>query len=565
MIGLGICDSQDAGAVLIDTKTGRIAAVNEERISRVKLQGGFPYSAVKEAMRMVKKNTEEIDLVAVASNMTPSFFLRFLEKVHVKLRRKNTQFSLLLSFYIIYQVIAKTTGLIELIESKISCFIIKAKLKRLGIRSRVCMVEHHRAHAYGAYITSGFEKALIFTIDGLGDGVSFTVNIGDNGFVKRIFEQKAINDITLYYSRLTEFLGFTAIQDEGKVMGLAAYSRDYSALEQAKKLLCSKQGRFGTKNIFFPISKDKKVFEELKTKKDEDIAASFQLHAENIISDIVRYWVQKTGVSKVALSGGFFANIKVNQKIAQMEEISEVYTYPHMGDGGLALGAVCDVCRKDLFKLENVFFGPCYSNEQIKDTLNKRGIDYEEIDDIESKIAVLLSKGKIVARFSGAMEYGPRALGNRSILASAQDEDVINILNAKLCRNDFMPFAPSILHECKDKCCLGTEKAVYSASFMNISFDSTDYFKKNCPAAVHRDGTTRPQFVSKTANAGFHKIIEQYYNITGIPALLNTSFNLHGEPIVCSPENALDTFFKSRIDYLAINNFLVKGEKNEKG
>ena len=270
MIGLGVCDSQDAGAVLLDTKTGKIAAVNEERISRVKLQGGFPYSAVKEVMRIGKKNPEEINLVAVASNMTPSFFLRALEKLHVKLRRKNTQFSLLLSLYIIYQVVAKATRLIELIESKISCFIIKGSFRRPGINSRVRMVEHHRAHAYGAYITSGFEKALIFTIDGLGDGLSFTVNIGDNGYLKRIFEQKAINDITLYYSRLTEFLGFAAIQDEGKVMGLAAYSTDYSALEQAKKLLCSKQGRFKTKNVFFTISKDKKVFEELKNKKDED-------------------------------------------------------------------------------------------------------------------------------------------------------------------------------------------------------------------------------------------------------------------------------------------------------
>ena len=214
------------------------------------------------------------------------------------------------------------------------------------------------------------------------------------------------------------------------------------------------------------------------------MAASFQLHAENIISDIVRYWVKKTGVSKVALSGGFFANIKVNQKIAQIEEISEVYTYPHMGDGGLALGAVCDVCGKSLFKLENVFFGSCYSNEQIKDTLNKRGIDYETIADIESKIAALLSNGKIVARFSGAMEYGPRALGNRSILASAQDIKVVDILNKKLCRDKFMPFAPSILEEQKDKCCKGAEKAAYSASFMNVSFYCTDYFKNNCPAAV---------------------------------------------------------------------------------
>jgi len=561
---LGICDSQDAGAVLLNTENNEISAVNEERISRVKLSEGFPIGAIGEVLSLKNIAPDDVGLIAVASYMTPSFIFRGLGGVHKKLKQKNRQFSFLLSFYILYQVIAKCSIFIEFIDSKLSSLIIKHKLKKIGIKAKLHMVEHHNAHAFAAYITSGEQKALVFTIDGLGDGVSFSVSIGEKGALRRIYEGKALSDITLYYSRLTEFLGFTPIQDEGKVMGLAAYSDNPSVLNEAQKLLRGNNGRFKNRNLFYAFSRDRIIFQRLKRKPRKEVAVSFQAHAEKTICDIVRYWVKKTGIGNIALSGGFFANIKVNQKIAQMDEVSRVYVYPHMGDGGLALGAVYAVWKTQPFKFNDLFLGTAYSDEQVQEVLVKCGMKYEKINDIENKIALLLSKGKIVGRFDGAMEYGPRALGNRSILAQATDAGIKEALNKKLGRDTFMPFAPSILIEHRSDCCIGTDKAAYSAAFMNISFPSTEYFKTRCPAAVHKDGTTRPQFVSKSNNQSFYKILSAYSKYSGIPALINTSFNVHEEPIVRSPEEAVHAFERAKLDYLAINNFLIKGDFDEK-
>jgi len=555
---LGICDSQDAGAVLLSDQDSKIIAVNEERITRNKLEGGFPLQAIKEVLGIKKVSTKDVGLVAVASHMTPCFLLRSFRSMHQNLRKKNGQFSFSLSIYIFYQVFARFSVVLELIDCALSSLVIKKKLKKIGINAGVKMVEHHRAHAYAAYITSGMPEALIITIDGLGDGISFSVNIGKNGIIKRVYTGNAFSDITLYYSRLTEFLGFIPIQDEGKVMGLAAYSDNHCVLSEAKKLLRSKNGRFKSKNIFYAFSKDNIIFQRLKKKSREDVAASFQVHAENTVCDIVRYWIKKTGMRNLALGGGFFANIKVNQKISQMDEVGQIYAYPHMGDGGLALGAVYALRKTKPFKFKDIFFGTSYSDEQVQAALNTSGLKYERIDDIEQKIAILLSGGKIVARFSGAMEYGPRALGNRSILAPATDRAILKMLNEKLDRDAFMPFAPSMLIEDKDKCCVGSKKASYSASFMNISFSCTKYFIDKCPAAVHRDRTIRPQLVSEGNNPGLYKIISEYKKYTGIPAIINTSFNVHESPIVRSPEDAINEFKKGKLDYLAINNFLIK-------
>lgn len=555
---LGICDSQDAGAAVFIDNRHNIAAINEERLSRIKLDGGFPQRSIQEVLKLKNLKPDDIDIVVLASKMTPCFFLRLLRNTHAKLREKNKQFSLLLSLYILYQVIAHKIVLIGQIESLWSKIYLKNKLRKLGIKCRIIVIDHHAAHAYAAYSTSGFEEALIITIDGLGDGISFTVNIGRDGKIQRIFEQQALNDITLYYSRLTEFLGFIPIQDEGKVMGLAAYSNNPSVLSSAKKLLRILNGRFKARNLFFSFSKDKKIFSQLKLKNKEEIAFSFQTHLESLIVDLIRHWAAKSKIKNIALSGGFFANIKVNQKIAELDEVKNIYIYPHTGDGGLALGAIFAFAKPKPFQLKNLFIGTHYSNEQILRVFKAQQIKYKIIEDMEKYIAQILSQGKIVARFCGSMEYGPRALGNRSILCQATKKETKEILNRYLKRDMFMPFAPSILIEYRNQCCVGSDKAVYTASFMNISFNCTDYFRKTCPVAVHEDGTTRPQFVFKESNSNFYRVIDEYSKITGIPAIINTSFNIHEEPIVCCPEDALRVFNRTKIDYLAIANFLIE-------
>ncbi|MBU4305235.1 MAG: hypothetical protein KJ893_06415 [Candidatus Omnitrophica bacterium] len=592
---LGICDSQDAGAALfcsagktftpLEKAAGKVGgggdidaaemppsaepvrersfltgftAVNEERLTRVKLIGGFPLKSINEVLALHNVKPCDIDLVVVASHMTPFWIFRLFRDTHASLRNASRQFSFLLSLYILYQVIARKSIVFKKIESLLSSIVLKRELRRQGIRAKIVNVEHHTAHAYAAYASCGCEEALVITADGLGDGVSFTVNIGRQGKIKRIFAQQALNDVTLYYSRLTEFLGFAPIKDEGKVMGLAAYSRDYSLLPEAEKLLRVRRGRFRKRNLFYFCSGDKKIFARLKIKDKAAVAASFQLHFEKTIADIVRYWVKKTNVPDIALSGGLFANIKVNQRIAELPEVKSVFVFPHMGDGGLAFGAICALRKIKPFHLRNIFWGRSFTDRGIRNVLDAQRVRYEIFDDIERYVAQLLSRGKIVARFCGAMEYGPRALGNRSILAAATDEKMQNILNGKLARDAFMPFAPAILSESIWECCIGVEKAAYAAEFMTMSFQCTERFKKMCPAVVHKDGTTRPQLVSEQSNASLYRILHEYKKLTGIPALMNTSFNIHEEPIVCTPEEALLAFKRGKLDYLAIGAFLVK-------
>ena len=557
---LGVCDSQDSGAVLFNSSTDDISAVNEERITRVKLKGGFPELSINELIKLKKIDRDRIDLIAVASRMTPSFIFRLLPGFHSSLRKNSFQFSLSLFLYILYQSVAEKFIIPRAVETYLNRVILGRRFKRMGINAKIRLVDHHICHAYSAYTISGFNEALIFTIDGLGDGVSFSVNIGSSGKIRPVFRQSALNDITLYYSQLTEYLGFRPIQDEGKVMGLAACCESRSVIGQARKLLRVKNGRFKNKLSFF---KNKKIFESMNAQSRETVASSFQRHAEDSVEQIIKYWVKKTGISKVALSGGFFANIKVNQRISQIKTVSELFISPHMGDGGLALGAALSVSGRPPFKIKNVFWGMSYDNGEIRKILDETGVAYEQIKDVSSRAAKLLSENKIVARFNGAMEFGPRALGNRSILAQAVDNTIIGILNDKLKRDNFIPFAPSMLEEYAADCCANIRKSAYSGNFMNITFKATDYLKKVAPAAVHRDGTTRPQFVSRANNPDLHNILYEYNSRTNIPVLLNTSFNMHDEPIVCTPLEAVNSFKKSGLDYLIIGNFLVKGQDDE--
>ena len=552
---LGICDSQDSGAVLCLGDLRQITAVNEERLSRRKLDGSFPWKSIAEVLHIKNLQLKDIQLIAFASIMTPSCVLRNLRNFHRYLRGNNGQFSFFLALYTLYQVAARKIKLIEWGEKLFSKLYILKKLRKKGFKGKVEIIEHHQAHAYAAYATSGFKKALVITIDGLGDGMSFTVNTGGQGKVQRIFQQNAFNDITLYYSRLTELLGFTPIKDEGKVMGLAAYSQSDECLEYAQKLLRVKNGRFFKRNLFF---KSKRIYSQLRNRPREVVATAFQTHLETSLAQIVSYWVKKTGIENVALGGGLFANIKVNQKLSKLAEVKSLYVFPHPGDGGLAFGAVAAVLKQPSFCFRNVFLGREYSSDKICEMLDCSNTNYQYEKDIGKKVAYLLSQGKIVMRFAGRMEYGPRALGNRSILSQATDPKIVIRINEVLARDIFMPFGPVILNEDKDFCCQGTRKASYSAKFMNISFNATREFKELCPAVIHLDGTTRPQFVLKEDNPQLYEILEEYKNITGIPALINTSFNLHEEPIVCNPEDALKTFLKTKFDYLTIGNFMVR-------
>ncbi len=282
---------------------------------------------------------------------------------------------------------------------------------------------------------------------------------------------------------------------------------------------------------------------------------------EVVATNYIRHYVEQTGIDTVALSGGVVANVKMNQRIFEIPGVRRLFVYPNMGDGGTGTGAAFLAARQDLKDREAyqaVYFGPDYDDAAIVAALRSEGLPFEHLEPIEPMIAKLIHQGHVVARFNGRMEYGPRALGNRSILYRATEPEVNQWLNQRLGRTEFMPFAPATLYEERHRCYDRIDRAELSAQFMTITFDCTEFMKRHCPAAVNIDGTARPQLVRPETNPSFYRILHAYYQLSGIPSLINTSFNMHEEPIVNSPEDAVRAFLQGRLDYLAIGNFLVR-------
>lgn len=558
MVVLGVCDSQDSGACLF--LDGRlVAAVNEERLNRRKLWGGVPLQSIAECLRLGGVAAKDVEAVIVGTQATPNVIARAFRDVHQPLRRWNGQFRYVLNAFITYQTLARQLRVPLAMEAAVARAILAKDLRAAGIRARVATVDHHLAHAAAAWATSPFDRALVVTVDGLGDGLSVTVSVGERGKgLKRIHEETGFSALTLYYSRLTEFLGFTAIKDEGKVNALAAYTDRFPVMDIVRKLLSCKDGRLSIKNHVLPESRDAWPWSELAKFSREEVAACFQRNLEDVMKEYVRYWMVRTGMRNLAVAGGLFANVKLNQRLASMDELDGIYIYPHMGDGGLAVGGCLAWMGSEPAVLDNVFLGPSFDEDEVRAALQETQATARRCDDIELETARLLAGGKVVARHWGRMEYGPRALGNRSILVQATDPTTIDWLNVRLKRSPFMPFAPAMLDEEYDECVVGGHKGRHAAQFMTIAYDVTPRMRKECPGAVHVDDTARPQRVTDEANPGFAKILRIYKDLTGLPSVINTSFNMHEEPIVCTPRDAVLAFRKSGLDALTVGPFLVE-------
>lgn len=570
MIILGISDNHDSGACLI--KDGEIvAAVNEERLNREKLTGAFPYLSIAEVLRVSGVLPKEIDVITLASYMTPVSLLRLFHQSYNNFRHDKSSFSYFLNLYIIYHVFAYYFKIPVFIEKFLSEKITGWKLNRFNIKAPVMCVDHHYAHASSAYYTFPDNRnALIITADAMGDALSVTVNKGEGGNIKRIFSQTGFSAISTYYSRLTESLGFKSLRHEGKITGLAGYGKfNDKILKSANRQLnfIEQKSAFNHKNHFFKESLGDVPHREIMKYPPEDIAYNFQKNFEEEITKFVEFWVKKTGVKRVCLAGGIFANVSLNKKISGIREIDNLYIFPHMGDGGLSLGAALAYLKPDPFYFKNIYLGTEYSNEAIKTILDDAGLDYivMEEDALCDKIANLIYEGSTVAHFNGRMEYGPRALGNRSIFYRADDKSCNDWLNDKLKRTEFMPFAPVSIDKEAEELYLNIGKILYTLRFMNAAVECSEKMKKLCPGAVHVDGTARPQILRKDDNPRLYKIMEIYKGLKGTSTIINTSFNRHEEPIACSPQDSVKSFIECELDYLVINNFLVssKGEHGQ--
>jgi len=360
-----------------------------------------------------------------------------------------------------------------------------------------------------------------------------------------------------FYESVTSALGFRPGRHEGKIVGLAAYSDPEVLGDVLRSLFVWDDAGFQMlrSSDLFLARRLAALFPKI------DVAAAYQRVLEEVAVRYVRPYVERLKLDTLVLSGGVFANVKLNQRLYEIPGVRRITIHPNMGDGGCGTGAALLQFVQNGKRPEvpaDVYWGPDYDEAQIEAALRSAGVAYARVPDIEVEIARLIADDKVVARFDGRMEYGPRALGNRSILYQAQNPEVNQWLNARLLRTEFMPFAPATLYEDRHLCYQNIEGAEFAARFMTITFDCTPWMREHCPAAVHVDGTARPQLVSADTNPSFHSVLSEYKKRTGIPSVINTSFNMHEEPIICSPADAIRSFQDGRLDYLALGNFLVR-------
>ena len=565
MTVLGIHDGKDAGVCLVvDGKP--VYAANEERFSRKKLHFGFPCLSLRNLLETTKVSPEDIDRVTVGFEAMVE-----TEDYPIYCDIEDTT--------VFQKVFAGTTRLLGPVTAskafvqasrQILSFISGNKqalhktLKEFGITAPIEYVDHHRSHAASAYYTSGFEDALVITADGGGDGLAGSVYTGKSGKLDVVAEWPRVHSPGNFWFLITYICGFNPIKHGGKITGLAAYT----VCEEAHQILSEFYG-YDEEKLCFLNKKHLLFHDAYHTLKDalagftkEQIAYGAQKVLEETIVGVIKAAVYRTGQRRVALSGGTFANVRLNQKILELDNVDEIFIHPHMGDGGVAIGAALDYTTRTggllPQSIADVYWGNTVTNAEIRRTLSEYPVRYEKLDDPSEAIADSLVRREVIGLFNGGMEYGPRALGHRSILAEPTDPTMMDWLNKRLERTEFMPFAPIILEEDAPLYFENFDAGRLPARFMTVCFDVTDFGKEMAPGIVHKDGTARPQIVNETTNEYVYKALKAYKEKNGLSLGINTSFNKHEEPIVCHPRDAIQELLRGGVDVLFLENYKVE-------
>jgi carbamoyltransferase len=576
MLVLGLIDSKPSSAAVLDG--GRIlSAVAEERLCRIKLASGVPRQAIEVALQLAGVGPADVEAIAVgqeACTWEPDpipWSGWFRDQEQLKTFRFDNLSASLAPLLGRYPWAWKAHHALKRLRSRERLARLPGLLRdAYDLRAPIAFYDHHFCHATSAYLTSGFDEALVVTLDGGGDGRSGSAYIGRGGVLKKLASVDSFNSLGNFYSYITNLCGFEAEKHEGKITGLAAYAepayadilRSFIGLEADAKI------RYRVPMYYH--SALRRLRERLPGDFDRaQLAASVQLVFEEIATAFVKHWSRKTGLSNIALAGGCFGNVKLNQHIHEIPGVEQVFVHPAMDDGGLAVGAAFahlhesghTVSPARYGRLPHVYLGPAFDEKRMSEAIRRAGLTPHPEPATHEAIARLLSEGYVVARFTGRMEYGPRALGHRSILYQTMDPTVNDWLNRRLVRTEFMPFGPTTLAEHAGQCYENLEGAEDSARFMTITFTCTTAMRRQSPGVVHVDGTARPQVVDAATAPDLYGILQAYHDRTRIPSLINTSFNLHEEPIVCSPEDAIRAFELGRIDYLAMGGFLLENRE----
>jgi len=588
---LGIsCYYHDAAAVLL--RDGQIvAAAEEERFSRIKHDYGFPKLAIKYCLEMGGIQGTDLDYVV------------FFEKPFRKLDR------ILMTAFQTYPKSWKVFRESMMTWTMDKMWVASTIQEELGSipKDKILFSEHHLSHAASAFLCSPFEEAAILTVDGVGEWVTGTYGVGKGNDIKLLKQMEFPHSLGLLYSAFTAFLGFEVNEGEYKVMGMAPYGQPRYVDKVWKVIHQNQDGSFSLDMDYFCFhhstnrtynSKFEALFGDSRPTEVQfftegtgypkyfgdppsnyrelcklnqhfaDIASSIQKVTEEVLLGMARNVHKQTGMKKLCIAGGVGLNSVANSRILRETEFEELYVQPAAGDGGGALGAALWAYNTLMgkprdFTMKHAYWGRENSEAEISDFLIENNIPHRRLkneDELVDTVVDCLIGGKVVGWSQGRFEWGPRALGSRSILADPRNHDMKDIVNAKIkFREPYRPFAPSVLAECAEKYFeLPSATKHYPARYMLYVVPVKPKEQGTLPAITHVDGTGRLQTVFKDQSPRYYHLIERFGQATGVPVVLNTSFNLKGEPIVNTPANAFNTFSKSEMDALVLENFIVE-------
>lgn len=572
ILGINAYHGDSSACLLVDGEM--VAAVEEERFRRLKHWAGFPSEAIRYCIAEAGIRPESIDHVAFSRNpMT-----QLGRKVRFTLRHRPNPGLVLHSLARLARLRSSGGELAQALNVDPS-----------QLKAQVHRVEHHRSHSASAFLVSPFEDAAVVSIDAFGDFRSTMISHGRGNRLKVLNTVDFPHSLGILYTAVTQYLGFLRYGDEYKVMGLAAYGEPTHLDEFRRMVHLEKKGSFALDQAYFQLHNARTAnmtWEECEpvpdqaysdymvrrlgparepgaelTHEHENLAATLQAVMEEVYFHTLNYAHEATGSKALALAGGVAFNSVANGKIFDNTPFEDVYIQAAAGDSGTALGSASHVYHELLghqrsFVMNSPYWGPSYDDHAITGTLDRHGLACTRLpaEELVRRTASAIADGKIIGWFQGRVEWGPRALGNRSILVDPRRSDMKDILNERIKRREpFRPFAPSILLEA-----VGEYFEVdYPDPFMIKVYPIRPEKRDVIPAVTHVDGTGRLQTVSREDNPLYWELIKEFGRQTGVPVLLNTSFN-ENEPIVCTPEEAVECFLRTRMDVLVIGNYLVE-------
>jgi carbamoyltransferase len=550
---LGIsCFYHDSSATLL--KDGEVvAAAAEERFSRDKHDNSFPKEAASYCLEEGQIDISDVDKVVFYEKPLLKFD-RILETSAAKFPKGFKFFS---------EVIPEWIGTKLRIRKKIR--------KELEYQGDIEFTEHHFSHAASTFYPSPFNKAAILTVDGVGEWTTNQMFEGSGNEIEPLNRIEFPNSIGLLYSTITAYLGFMVNNDEYKVMGLASYGEPSYRDEFNKFLTVNEDGSYQMDQDYFSYSYQRKMWsekleellgepreegEEL-SQRHKDIAATLQKMLEEVLLNQVNHLYDITDTENLCMAGGVALNSAANGRIKEEMPFDNIWIQPAAGDGGGSLGAALERAPESNYEMNNVYLGPEHADKELKKLAENEGLQVEEAEreELMERAVSLLTEGKVIGLYQGRLEWGPRALGNRSILADPRKEEMIDTVNKKIkFRESFRPFAPTVLEErSEDYFDINGE-----SPYMLFVHDVLEGKKDEIPAVTHTDGTSRMQTLKQETNPFYHDLIGKFEEETGVPVLLNTSFNLKGMPIVNRPKEAIDVLKRSDMDSILTRSFLIR-------